>query len=50
VATIVFAPALFSTTTGLPSASVTFWPVRRATRSIAPPGEAGMMMVMRLHG
>ena len=44
------APGLLSTTTGCPQAAVSFSPTRRATKSIAPPGEAGMMMVMVFRG
>ena len=44
------APALLSMTTGLPHSSVILSPVRRATRSIAPPGEAGTMIVMLFDG
>jgi hypothetical protein len=44
------APARLSMTTGWPQASVSFWPMRRAARSIAPPGEAGTTMVICLLG
>jgi hypothetical protein len=44
------APALLSMVTGWPQLSVIFWPMRRASRSMAPPGEAGTTMVMGLVG
>src|SRR4051794_15961480 len=35
------APARFSTTTGLPQRSPSFWPIARANTSVAPPGVWG---------
>jgi hypothetical protein len=44
------APALFSMMTDLLHTSVIFCPLSRATRSMAPPGEAGTTIVMDLLG
>ena len=44
------APPTFSMFTGWPQAAVSLAPIRRAARSIAPPGVAGTMIVIGLLG
>jgi len=44
------APGLLSMTTAWPQASVSFCPTRRAVMSMAPPGDAGMTMVIDFFG
>src|SRR5690606_30778570 len=44
------APATFSMTTGCPSLSDIFWPIRRATPSVALPAPNGTTMVTGLVG
>src|ERR1043165_6253472 len=47
---MVAAPGLFSTTTGWPRLSVSFWPTRRARMSLTPPGLAATTMCIGLVG
>ena len=44
------APALFSTITGWPRRSPSFWPSTRAITSVAPPGAHGTTILIGLVG
>src|ERR1051325_10457915 len=50
VPTVPLAPARFSTTTGPPRVSASFWPTSRATMSVPPPGGKATMILTGFDG